>query len=102
MLLVLVLLAYAMVYYFAPSVEERFRFVSHGSVIAVPVWALFSFGFSFYVEKYGEFGETYGPLAGVIVLLLYMFISSLILLVGAEVNHVIARHQGRKQPEPST
>jgi membrane protein len=97
----LVLLAYALVYYYAPSVKESFRLLTHGSVIAVPLWVIFSLAFSFYVDRFGNFEETYGALAGLVVLLLYMFVSAFILLIGAEVNHVVARHQGRKQPAPA-
>lgn len=94
----LVLLSFSLVYYFAPAVEERFRFLSHGSVIALPVWLVFSLLFTLYVDRFGDFQQTYGSLSGIIVLLLYMFVSSFILLLGAEVNHIVARHEGRKRP----
>lgn len=99
-LLVLALGAFALTYAYAPSVKERFRTLSHGSVLVLPLWVVFSLGFSFFVERYGSFKSAYGSLAGVIVLLLYMFISSLIILVGGEINQVVASHTGRDEPEP--
>lgn len=100
-LLALVLLSFALVYYFGPSVKERFRFLSHGSIIMLPIWIAFSLLFTLYIDRFSDFEQTYGPLAGIVVLLLYVFVSSLILLTGAEVNHVVARHVGRSKPEPA-
>lgn len=101
-LLGLVLVSYALIYAFAPSVKERFRTFSHGAVLALPLWTLFTLGFTQFVDRYSRFEQTYGSLAGIVVLLLYMFISALILLLGASVNHVVAQRSGRKAPEPSS
>lgn len=101
-LLGLVLVSYALIYAFAPSVKERFRTFSHGAVLALPLWTLFTLGFTQFVDRYSRFEQTYGSLAGIVVLLLYMFISALILLLGASVNHVVAERSGRKAPEPSS
>lgn len=85
----LLLLAVAMVYYVAPDVEQPFVLVTPGSVLTVTVWLIVSGGFSFYVSTFGNFGATYGSLAGVVVLLLYCFLSSAVLLLGAALNAVI-------------
>ncbi len=90
LLVFFVLLAHALAYYFAPAVEERFRLVTHGTIVAVPAWVLFSAGFSAYADNVGDFAR-YGGLAGVVVLLLYMFFASAILLFGAQINDVIRR-----------
>ena len=84
----IVLFAYALVYYFAPDVEQRFTFVSPGSIAAVVIWLLFSLAFSLYVNRFGSFGA-YGSIAGIIVLMLYIYYSSFIMLVGAQMNQVI-------------
>ncbi|MCD6059616.1 MAG: ribonuclease [Thermomicrobiales bacterium] len=55
----------------------------------VVVWIIASIGFSTYVENFGNYGATYGSLGGMIVLLLYFFVSSAVLLLGAEINAVI-------------
>lgn len=85
----LVLLAYALVYYFAPAEKVDFKAVSHGSLIALPLWLAGSKLFAVVVESFGEFEETYGALAGVVVLMLYIFFSSYILFIGGEINQVV-------------
>lgn len=91
-LLVFVLLAFALIYYFAPDAEQRFRFISPGAVVAVIGWLIFSLLFRFYVQAFGSYNKTYGALAGFALLMLYTFWSSYILLLGAEMNQVIEQH----------
>lgn len=88
-LVALVLLACALVYTYAPAASVRFRFITHGSLTAAVGWLLFSFLFSLYVENFAAFNGTYGALAGVAMLLLYMYFASFIMLLGAEINDVI-------------
>lgn len=89
----LLLIAVAVVYYVAPDVDQPFRVVTPGSVLAVVAGIVGSLGFSFYVAHLGNYGATYGSLGSVIVLLLYFFLASLALLLGAEVNAVIHHAQ---------
>lgn len=106
-LIALVLLAFALVYYVAPDVEQRFRFVSPGAAIGVALWLAFSLLFSLYVNNFGSYNATYGTLAGVVVLLLYLYWSSFMLLVGAEINQVVeqanpaGKDEGQQQPGDS-
>ncbi|MGI8773885.1 MAG: YihY/virulence factor BrkB family protein [Actinomycetota bacterium] len=96
-LIALVLFAYALVYYYAPAERVDFKAVSHGSVIALPLWLIGSKVFAVMVESFGSFEETYGALAGVVVLMFYMFFSSYVLFIGAEINDVVDRNRkGRK------
>jgi membrane protein len=102
-----VLFAFALIYYFAPAAEQRFRWISPGSILAFVFWLIFSLLFSLYASTFGgnSYNETYGSLAGVIVLMLYVYYSALIMLVGAEMNQVIEWHipggkdEGDKVPE---
>jgi membrane protein len=102
-----VLFAFALIYYFAPAAKQRFRWISPGSVLAFVFWLAFSLLFSLYVSTFGgsSYSETYGSLAGIIVLMLYVYYSALIMLVGAEMNQVIEWHipggkdEGEKIPE---
>ena len=102
-----VLFAFALIYYFAPAAKQRFRWISPGSLIAFVFWLAFSLLFSLYASSFGgsSYNETYGSLAGVIVLMLYVYYSALIMLVGAEMNQVIEWHipggkdEGEKIPE---
>ncbi len=91
-LLVLVALMIAALYYVAPNVEHpRFQFVSPGSVIAVLTWVLASALFAFYVSNFGSYNKTYGALGGVVIFLLWIWITNLAILFGAEVNAEIER-----------
>ncbi len=99
--IVLLMLAVAVIYYVAPDVEQRFRFITPGSVIAVLVWILASLAFGFYVQNFGDYNATYGSIGAIIVLLLYFYISALVLLLGAELNAVIehASVEGKNKGE---
>ena len=96
-----VLLAFSLVYYFAPDVEQRFRWISLGSIIAVTLWIVFSILFALYVNNFGSYNATYGSLAGVAIFLFYIYYSALIMLVGAEMNQVIEGHipEGKDEGE---
>jgi membrane protein len=100
-----VLFAFALIYYFAPAAKQRFRWISPGSILAFVFWLIFSLLFSLYASMAGSYNETYGSLAGVIILMLYVYYSALIMLVGAEMNQVIEWHipggknEGEKVPE---
>ena len=85
----LLLLVVALIYYLGPNVDQPFRYVTPGSAAAVIVWIVASAGFSAYIERFGDYGATYGSLGGMIVLLLYFFVSGAVLLFGAEINAAI-------------
>lgn len=87
LLAVLVMLGLAVVYRVAPHRDApKTRWVSRGAVIATVLWLLGSGAFSFYVSNFGSYDQTYGALAGVVVLLLWLFLSSFVVLLGAEIN----------------
>ena len=83
---------FAIFYFVGPNRETpSWRWVSPGGVVAVALWALASIGFSFYVSNVGSYGRTYGSLAGVIVLVLLLYLSSFAILVGGELNAEVER-----------
>jgi membrane protein len=88
----LLMLAVAIIYYFGPNVDQPFRFITPGSVLAVTVWIAASLGFSYYVSNFADYGATYGSLGAAVVLLFYFFISAAVLLFGAEVNAQLYHH----------
>ena len=100
-LALLLMLVTALVYYVAPNVAQPFRLISPGAVLAVAVWVIASAGFSFYVSSFGNYSATYGSLGGVVVLLLYFYLSSAVLLLGAEVNAELYR-TGREATDAGT
>jgi len=86
---------YALAFALAPDIAaRRRRSVSPGGLVGVGIWILASVGFFFYVANFGRFGATYGAFAGAVILLLWLYISSLAFLFGAELNSVTDR-QGR-------
>ncbi len=88
----LLMLAVAIIYYAGPNVDQPFRLITPGSILAVTVWVAASLGFSYYVSNFRNYEATYGSLGSVIVLLFYFFISSAMLMFGAEVNAQIYHH----------
>jgi membrane protein len=90
-LLVLVSLLLAVLYWGAPNVKLPFRLISPGSLLAVVGWVLASVVFAFYVGNFGSYNKTYGALAGPIVFLLWLWISNIFVLLGAELNAELER-----------
>ncbi len=95
----LMMLVVAVLYYVAPDVEQEFRFITPGSVLAVIVWIVASIGFGIYVQNFGNYDATYGSIGAIIVLLLYFYISAAVLLLGAELNAVI-EHASAEGKDP--
>ena len=86
-LLVVVMVMLALLYWSSPNAKVYgFRWVSPGSVVAVVVWIAASVGFAFYVANFSSYNKTYGALAGVIVFLVWMWITNIAVLLGAELN----------------
>jgi membrane protein len=84
------LIGLAVLYHFAPNrTRPRWRWVSVGAVVATLLWIGASLLLSLYVSNFGNYDATYGALAGVVVLMLWMYVSSLVILVGAEINSEI-------------
>jgi membrane protein len=84
-----VFLAFTCTYYFAPDVDQEFRWVRFGSIASVALWLVFTLAFSVYVNYLAAPEETYGALAGVAVFMLYLYGSTVIVLLGAEMNQVL-------------
>ena len=87
--ILLVSLGVALVYYLAPSVKQKFRWVTPGSALAVSLWLVMSAGLRWYVTHFADYNATYGSLGGAILLMLWLYLSGVALLLGAEVNAVI-------------
>jgi membrane protein len=91
-LLLIVSFMFAILYWAAPNVKHpKFRWVSPGGVLAVVVWVLASAAFAFYVANFGSYNKTYGALGGVIVFLVWLWISNIAVLLGAELNAELER-----------
>ncbi|MGH3424024.1 MAG: YihY/virulence factor BrkB family protein [Nocardioidaceae bacterium] len=91
-LAIVVVLIVATLYYATPNVKPpKFRWLSIGALLAIVVWALLSLAFGFYVANFASYNATYGSLAGVIVFLLWLWITNLALLFGAELDAELER-----------
>jgi membrane protein len=92
LMLLFVIFVVAILYYVTPNVEQpRFRWISVGAVVAIAVWIIASVAFGLYVANFSSYNKTYGALAGVIVFLLWLWITNLALLFGAEVDAELER-----------
>jgi membrane protein len=79
-------LAIALVYYFAPDVEQDWSWITPGALLATLLWLVASLAFKIYVTNFSDYNATYGAIGGVMVLLLWFYVSSLAILIGAEMN----------------
>jgi membrane protein len=95
--LVSAMLVYAVVYYAAPNVEiRRFQWITPGSVVGVLVWIVASAGFFLYVSNFSSYSATYGAFAAAVILLVWLWLTNVALLFGAELNAAI---DVRRSPE---
>ncbi|QIX27145.1 YihY/virulence factor BrkB family protein [Nocardioides sp. JQ2195] len=91
-MLAVVVLIVALLYYTTPNVKQpKFRWISVGAVLAIVVWIIASAGFGFYVANFSSYNKTYGSLAGAIVFLLWLWLTNLALLFGAELDAELER-----------
>lgn len=98
-LAILVLLGLALIYRFAPSRQHpKWHWISIGSACAAVIWLVGSVLFSFYVSHFGSYNATYGSLGAVVVLLLWFWVTSLIVLVGAEVDAELQFRKDHQHP----
>ena len=84
-----VMLCAALSYYFLPNVEQKFKYITPGSVVGTLGWLGASYGFSIYVGHFGRYNVTYGSIGGVIILMTWFFISGFIFLMGGEINAIL-------------
>jgi membrane protein len=79
----------ATLYFFGPDVEQKWKWVTPGAVVAVLGWIGASLAFAYYVNHFGSYNKTYGTIGAVIILLTWMYLTGLMILVGGEINSVI-------------
>lgn len=83
---ILILIGVDLIYYYAPNIRQRWRWFTLGAAFAVTGWLLISFGFRYYVSRFGNYNATYGALGGVMVLMLWFYLTGVVILVGGEIN----------------
>ncbi len=87
-LYIMVMVCFALVFHLGPDSTQRVAWITPGSLLGSAAFLLACYIFRAYVEQFGRYGQTYGSLGGVVVLLLWFWLSSMVLLVAAEVNAV--------------
>ena len=92
----LMMFTWALLYRFVPNIKLPFKILTPGSIVGVVIWGVASWGFSMYVKHFGSYDKTYGAVGGVIVLLTWMWVSAQVLLVGAEINKILAPAEKRE------
>jgi membrane protein len=93
-LLLVVSFMFALLYWAAPNVKHPgFRWISPGGLFAVIGWLIASAAFAFYVSSFGSYNKTYGALGGVVVFLVWLWISNIMILLGAELNAELERER---------
>ena len=96
-LAVVVLFMFALLYYSSPNAKlPGFKWVTPGSLLAIVVWLVASAAFAFYVANFGSYNKTYGALGGVIVFLVWLWLTNVAILLGAELN---AEHERSRELE---
>lgn len=91
LVLAFVVLTFSLIYYFAPDVPQRkWYWVTPGSLAAVVLWLLVSFGFRIYLHFFNSYSVTYGSLGALIILMLWFYFTGVAILIGGEVNAEIA------------
>ena len=102
-LVIIIGLLFALLYWASPNAKHGgFRWVSPGSLLAVLLWLIASVGFGFYVGNFGSYNKTYGSLATVIIFLIWLWISNIAILLGAEFDAELQRSRAIQAGHPET
>jgi membrane protein len=94
--MLLVLIGIALIYYLAPAAKQKWRWVTPGSAVALLLWLAMSYGLRLYVTHFANYNATYGSIGGVILLMLWLYLTGVALLLGAEVNAEIEQAAARR------
>jgi YihY family inner membrane protein len=100
-LLLMVGFLFALLYWASPNARQPFRWITPGGILAVVVWVVASVAFALYVANFGSYNKTYGSLAGVIIFLVWLWLSNTAILLGAELNAELERSRAIATPERS-
>jgi len=99
--LLVMLAVFAFFYRYAPNKKIRFRDTIPGAVFSSLGWVVTSWAFSFYVDHFGNFTRTYGSIGGIIILLLWLYLSSMVILIGGEINAALSFSRKSRRTEKS-
>ncbi len=93
------LIALSVLYYLAPEAKQKFRWITPGAITATVLWMVASFVFRIFLRNFGMYNATYGSLAAVVILMIWLWISGLVFLLGAEINAMMKRMEEDDQSQ---
>jgi membrane protein len=91
MVFLLNMLALSLLYYIAPEAKQKFRWILPGAVTSTLLWMLASQAFREFISRFGTYNKTYGSLAALVILMMWLWLSGLVFLLGAEINSLMKR-----------
>ncbi|HEY7801866.1 MAG TPA: YihY/virulence factor BrkB family protein [Dehalococcoidia bacterium] len=100
--ILLVMGAVALLYWQGPNTDVELKYVIPGAVLFVTGWIIFSIGFGYYIGHFGSYNKVYGSIAAVIVLLVWLYWTNTLLLIGGELNAVLERRTGARAPRDAS
>lgn len=89
----IMVVVFAALYYFAPNRRLKMKEVFAGAIFATIGWQLVSLAFAYYVDNFGNFTATYGSIGGIIVLMIWFYLSAMIMIIGGEINAVLRSYR---------
>lgn len=99
LIVLIMLVALNLIYYFAPNTDHEWQWIKPGSILAVCLWVILSLGMKYYVENFVDYNPVYGSITGVIILMMWLYVSGLALLLGGELNYTLKKRQRRRAQE---
>jgi len=90
---VLIFMVFSLIYWLVPNLKLRFKSIIPGSIFATVGWILTSLAFSYYVNNYGNYSSTYGSIGAIIVLMMWLYFSAIILMLGGQLNAVMTERK---------
>lgn len=98
--IIVIFIVFVLLYTVAPNVKIKMKSVIPGALFTTVVWILGTIGFGFYVSNFANYSKTYGSIGGVIVLMLWLYITGFILIIGAEINAIVHQRKVVKGKTP--
>jgi membrane protein len=91
-----IVLSMELLYFFGPNVKQRFKHSLPGAIVGTILWILISLAVNIYISNFANYNKTYGTIGAVIALMFWLYVSSIAILIGAELNSELLKVEGKK------